>query len=163
MGLFIVGLLTFPLWENFTAGLQKKNENNIELGMYGSRTDKWKARMTEFSSNPIIGIGYASVDSNLDDVGVGGAVEPGSSWLAILSMTGIIGLLLLVAIIRKPFIYLKAHPSPYNSLLLGLFVYVCVHMISEGYIFAGGSSLCFIAWLIFGCCSDATYQDSDSI
>lgn len=155
--ILFVGMLTYPLWEDFMAGIESKNSTQSELGSYGSRTEKWTARMIEFGSSPIVGIGYASVDSRLDDVGVGGVIEPGSSWLAILSMTGIIGFILVIMILIKPFQYLRTHPTPYNSLLLGLMVYICTHMISEGYIFAGGSALCFMAWLIFGCCNDARY------
>jgi O-antigen ligase len=155
--ILFVGMLTYPLWEDFTTGIESKNSTQMELGAYGSRTEKWTARMTEFASSPIVGIGYASVNPSLDDVGVGGVIEPGSSWLAILSMTGIIGFILVIMILIKPFQYLRTHPTPYNSLLLGLMVYICTHMISEGYIFAGGSALCFMAWLIFGCCNDARY------
>lgn len=154
---FFIAMLTYPLWEDFLAGIESKNSTQMELGAYGSRTEKWTARMTEFASSPIVGIGYASVNPSLDDVGVGGVIEPGSSWLAILSMTGIIGFILVIMILIKPFQYLRTHPTPYNSLLLGLMVYICTHMISEGYIFAGGSALCFMAWLIFGCCNDARY------
>lgn len=155
----LLGMLTYPLWEGFTTGIELKNVNQSELGTYGSRTDKWNARIAEFSSSPIYGIGFSSVDPRLDVVGIGGGVEPGSSWLCIMSMTGIVGLILVLWILIKPFQYLKSHPTPYNSLLLGLMVFICTHMISEGYIFAGGSALCFMAWLIFGCCNDARYSD----
>lgn len=157
MGCVLAVLLTYPIWSLFTTGLETKNESYAELGAFGSRSQKWAARIIEFTSSPIFGIGYASVDNNFDEVGMGGVVEPGSSWLAILSMTGIIGFILFIAILRKPFQYLKSHPTPYNALLMGLLAFICTHMISEGYIFAGGSSLCFIAWLIFGCCNDARY------
>ena len=157
--ILFVGMITYPLWEGFTIGIESKNSAQMELGAYGSRTDKWTARVTEFESSPIVGIGYASVDPSLDVVGVGGVIEPGSSWLAILSMTGIIGFILIIMILIKPFQYLRSHPTPYNALLLGLMVYICTHMISEGYIFAGGSALCFMAWLIFGCCNDARYAE----
>ena len=155
MTILLVGTLTLPLWESFTTGLETKIEANKELGAYGSRTEKWSARMAEFSSSPLIGIGFASVDKRLDVVGMGGIVEPGSSWLCILSMTGIVGFILFAIILFRPFQYLKSHSTPYNALLMGLLVFISSHMISEGYIFAGGSPLCFIAWLIFGCCNDA--------
>lgn len=157
MGFVLIVLFTYPIWSFFTTGLETKNESYAELGSFGSRSQKWAARIIEFTSSPIYGIGYASVDNNLDEVGIEGVVEPGSSWLAILSMTGIIGFILFIAILRKPFQYLKSHPTPFNALLMGLLAFICTHMISEGYIFAGGSSLCFIAWLIFGCCNDARY------
>lgn len=157
MGILLVGMLTLPLWEDFTTGLKKKIVSDTELGVYGTRTQKWTARITEFSSNPIFGIGFASVDRHHDEVGIRGVVEPGSSWLCILSMTGIIGFILFVLILIKPFQFLISHPTPYNVLLLGLMVFICMHMISEGYIFAGGSSGSVLAWLIFGCASDSIY------
>lgn len=157
MGTMLILMLTYPLWDGLVSGMIEKTTSGSELGTYGSRTQKWTARMTEFSSNPVTGIGFASVDKNIDDVGAGGVVEPGSSWLAILSMTGIIGFILFVIILWKPYNYLKKHPSPYNALLLGLMAFICTHMISEGYIFAGGNSCCSIAWLILGCTSDSEY------
>ena len=104
MGIVLLLMITYPLWDGFASGMKQKTEAGAELGAYGSRTEKWMARISEIS---------------------------------------------------KPYKYLKRHPSPYNALLLGLLAFVCMHMISEGYIFAGGSPLCFIAWLIFGCCNDA--------
>lgn len=157
MNIVLVALLTIPIWQGFTTGIEQKMVGGKDLGDYGSRTSKWNARLSEFSSSPIVGIGYASVDPRLDDVGPGGVVEPGSSWLAILSMTGIIGFVLSIIIFIHPISYLKSHPSPYHNLLLGLLAFIATHMLAEGYIFAGGSSLCFIAWLIVGCCSDAKY------
>lgn len=157
MNIVLVALLTIPIWQGFTEGIEQKMAGGTELGEYGSRTSKWNARITEFASSPVVGIGYASVNPRLDDVGAGGVVEPGSSWLAILSMTGIIGLVLSIIIFVHPISFLKSHPSPYHNLLLGLLAFIATHMFAEGYIFAGGSSLCFIAWLIVGCCCDAKY------
>ena len=161
LGIILVGMLSFPLWERYTVGIATKNEAYSELGAMGSRAQKWSARITEFSTSPVCGIGYASVDKRLDVVGPGGVVEPGSSWLAILSMTGIIGLILFFFVLRKPFQLLKTEPIPYNALMLGLLVFILTHMIAEGYIFAGGSPLCFIAWLIIGCCNDARYAEEE--
>lgn len=162
LGLVIVGMLSFPIWEKFTVGLVNKNAVNVELGAFGSRTLQWTARVSEFSSSPVCGIGFASVDKRLDVVGPGGVVEPGSSWLAILSMTGIIGLILFIIVLWKPFRHLNSYPTPYNTLLLGLMVFICSHMIAEGYIYAGGSSGCFIAWLIIGAASDVSYSDPET-
>lgn len=161
LGIVIVGMLSFPLWEKYTVGLENKNAANVELGTFGSRTLKWTARITEFSSSPICGIGYASVNKSLDTVWADGVVEPGSSWLAILSMTGIIGFILFMLILWKPFQSLRSGSTPYNALLLGLMVFILTHMIAEGYILAGGSPLCFIAWLIIGCCNDVRYAEEE--
>lgn len=162
----VVAMLTFPLWEGAAEGIINKQEANNKLeGNYGSRSGKWEARMAEFASSPVFGVGFSAQDPNGNDTynKITGTIEPGSSWLCILSMTGVIGLVLILGILFSPFIYLRDNPTPYNTLLFGLFVFFCMAFIAEGYIFAGGSSLCFIVWLIFGCASDASeeYFDED--
>ena len=157
IGILLIGILTYPLWEKYTIGIEDKSEVGAELGAYGSRTEKWTTRIIEFSEHPLFGIGFASVDKRYDVVGVNGVVEPGSSWLCILSMTGIVGFILFIIILIKPIQFLRSNPTPYNVLLLGLLAFFCIHMLFEGYIFAGGSSLCFMAWLVIGCCNDARY------
>lgn len=155
--MIVVAMLTFPLWEGAAEGLINKQEANNKIeGKYGSRSGKWEARIAEFSSSPIFGVGFAAQDPDGEDYydKKTGTVEPGSSWLCILSMTGIIGLLLVIGILLYPFFFLRDNPTPYNTLLFGLFIFFCMGFIAEGYIFAGGSSLCFIAWLVFGCASD---------
>ena len=63
-----------------------------------TREALWEDRLSEFSNSPIVGVGFASVDplsqinnTTYDQDSQTGVVEPGSSYLAILSMTGIIG------------------------------------------------------------------------
>ena len=159
MSILVVGMLTLPLWEGLTQGLQAKNKGNVELGKYGSRTVKWEARISEFESSPLIGVGFAAQDPHGKDYydRRTGTVEPGSSWLAMLSMLGIVGFAIFTYILYKPYQYLSTNQSPYNALMLGLLTFICMHMIAEGYILAGGSSLCCMAWLIIACCHDATY------
>lgn len=163
MSILVVGMLTLPLWEGLTQGLQAKNKGNVELGKYGSRTMKWEARISEFESSPLIGVGFVAQDPHGKDYydRRSGTVEPGSSWLAILSMLGIVGFVIFAFILYKPYKYLSSNKSPYNALMLGLLAFICMHMIAEGYILAGGSSLCCMAWLIIACCHDATYLKWD--
>lgn len=161
--LLVGGMFTLPLWENVASGILQKNEANQELGQFGSRQEKWTARWAEFKDHPLVGVGFAAQDPNGDDVydEKTGTVEPGSSWLAILSMTGLIGLVIFLSIVIPPLKYLRTHRTPYNALMLGLLVFLFLHMIAEGYIFAGGSPLCFIAWLIIGCAFDQKYEYED--
>lgn len=156
----LVGMLTLPLWENATRGITNKQQANEELGRFGSRTSKWEARIDEFKQNPVTGIGFAAVDPlNYDEYdSQTGNIEPGSSWLTILSMTGMLGFLLFLGIIIKPIRSLRKHPSPYNALVMGLLVFLLVHMIAEGYIYAGGGVSCFRAWLFIGCAYDQIYD-----
>lgn len=156
--LIVIGaMLTFPLWEGATEGMMKKqNRTYNSEAKYGSRSGKWEARMAEFASSPVFGVGFSAQDPNGKDTydKKKGIVEPGSSWLCILSMTGIIGFILVLFIFLRPFLFLLTNPSPYNDFLLGLLVFFFVAFIAEGYIYAGGSALCFISWLVFGCAND---------
>lgn len=156
--LIIVGaMLTFPLWESAAEGVLKKQKNNTESGStFSSRGSKWEARISEFTDSPVFGVGFSAQDPEGKDTydKKTGTIEPGSSWLAILSMTGAIGFILVILMLLFPMLYLHDNPNPYNALLLGLFVFFALSFIAEGYIFAGGNPLCIIAWLVFGCAND---------
>lgn len=157
LGFGIIVALILSIWGGATAGLAQKQAANEKLGQYGSRTAKWEARMAEFGSNPLTGVGFCAQDPNGNDYynRITGTVEPGSSWLAILSMTGLIGFILFCNIIRKP-LMLFSRERTYDDILgFSLLIFFCVHMIAEGYIFAGGSIFCFFTWLIIGCAYDA--------
>ncbi|WP_417177114.1 O-antigen ligase family protein [Bacteroides sp.] len=157
--IWIIASLTFPIWGSALDGIIEKNNNNIIAGKsFYSREKKWNARITEFKSNPMFGIGFSSVNPQLDEVGVGGTVEPGSSWLAILSMSGIIGCGLFLMIFWNGYNACNQLYDPDDALLLGLLILFAVHMIAEGYVFAAGSFLCFLLWLIVGCCIDRKYE-----
>lgn len=168
LALIVGAMLTFPLWEGAAEGLIKKQDNNNQLeGKYGSRSKKWEARMEEISNSPVFGVGFSAIDPNGNDTynKVTGTIEPGSSWFAILSMTGVIGFLLFTFLVFQPLLFLKSNPSPYNTLLLGMLSFLLVHMITEGYIYAGGNASCFVAWLIIGCAFDRmnSREDDDEV
>lgn len=165
IALFIASACTMPLWQSALDGLAAKQKNNISSGsMFHSRADKWGQRIEEFKSSPIVGYGFASVDpANKDQsIGAGGkSIETGSSWLSVLSMTGIIGFILIM------WIYIKAFLSVYkwtkDTLLLSVLTLLSVNMCTEGYIFFGGSFLAFLFWITIGVCSDQAYELSEDI
>lgn len=155
----LVTAITFPIWGGITEGVIEKNNNNVQAGSaFSSREGKWNARITEFKSSPIIGIGFSSVDPKLDDVSFWGTVEPGSSWLAALSMTGLVGTFLLFLIFLEGYKACRKMNSQYDALLSGLLTLFTVHMFAEGYVFAAGGFLCFLLWLIIGCSIDRKYE-----
>lgn len=157
--LAIIGICSFPLWSSALEGIEAKNEVNERLGEYGSRTSKFEARFSEIESSPVFGMGFASIDIHGTD-GYDpktGVIEPGSSWLGVLSMTGIIGFVIVLSIMIRTFRILIRSDLPLASLMLGLLSFVCFHCIFEGYLFAGGSVLCFISWLIIGVSNDIKY------
>lgn len=149
----LAGLLvaTFPVWGGFTNFLVEKQRRNIEMGgaMF-TRESKFTARIMEFESSPIYGIGYNVVNPEYDFVEKGnGQIEPGSSWLAVASMTGVIGLFIFLGICSRGLKRAWRMKSPYTSSLLGgMLVFFFIHMIAEGYIFAPGSFFAMLFWLI---------------
>ena len=147
---FIVG------YTDMMSGIQYKMSNRDSSSMLSSREEKLNYRIEEFKSSPIIGIGFStiSIDGGDDYNSMTGTIEPGSSWFALLSMTGIVGTLLFIFIYIKCYIVQIANKSPFSILLLGLLSFFVFSMFSEGYIFAAGSPLCFLLWLVIGCSID---------
>lgn len=160
MGAIFLMTVTFPLWESSLIGIAEKNDDNDKLGVYGSRTEKFEARMDEFEDSPIYGIGFASINPKGKDLynHKTGTIEPGSSWLGTLSMTGIIGFLFVAFFILNAFIIAKKSKTSIASLMASLVLFFAIHMIFEGYIFAAGGPLCFIVWLVIGVASDLKYN-----
>lgn len=157
--ILFVAALTLPIWGGILDGVIQKNEANLAKGSFlTSREEKWNARISEFESSPIIGIGFAAVDPALDVVGLGGTIEPGSSWLAVLSMSGIIGGILFLYVFFSGYKVCRKMRSDKDALLSGLLTLFAVHMIAEGYVFAAGSFLCYLLWLVVGCCFDRKYE-----
>jgi O-antigen ligase len=121
-------------------------------GILTTRASEWENRIQEFKSSPIIGIGFSSATGEGDFDDVRGVVEPGSSWLGVLSMTGVMGMILLVLIIGKYIlcIYRMASIKREYAFLAGILTFFLIHMFAEGYIFAAGSTMFFYFWLLIG-------------
>ncbi len=155
----MVGLLmaTFPLWGGVTDFLVQKQKGNESMGsaIY-SRERKFTARILEFKSSPIIGIGYNVVIPEYDGVVMSnGQIEPGSSWLAVASMTGVLGLSVFITICVKEMRRAWKIERPLTSSILGgMLLFFLVHMIAEGYIFAPKNCLSMLFWLIIAVIDD---------
>lgn len=142
----------------YTSSMEEKNENSMRAGgMMSSRESHWTQRMNEFKSSPVFGIGFGSIDieggegSNFNENE--GHIETGSSWLGILSMTGILGSIFFLALFIRAIKQLKKiyrHNPRISLLLTGLLIFWCTHMMAEGYILAAGGFLFFNVWLILG-------------
>ncbi len=147
--------ITFPLWDGALAGITAKNQGNIEKGINtDSREDKWNMRIEEWQDSPVWGIGFVAVSDRDVYIAQTGTIEPGSSWLAVLSMTGIIGFILFFCIFFRAARNTIFRYTPEGALFGGALIFVGVHMIAEGHIFSAGSFLCFLVWLIIGCATD---------
>ena len=161
----MLAALTFPLWEGATDFVMQKQMNNLEIGGYAaSRSGKWLNRWIEFKSSPIWGIGFDAIDLNFfsDYSREKGQIEPGTSWMAIPSMLGLIGVLIMAPFFYRCFVACYKGDDSKNALRLGLFILFCIHMLAEGYIFSAGGFLCFILWLTLANCYDQKYTNFDN-
>lgn len=111
-GVAIVFLIYPELWYNLAHIIYLKFEGGVDHGsLTWSRDSLWAARWQEFMESPFYGVGLGSVRyfaypwNNPEEILSHGHIEPGSSWLGVLSQTGIVGLFLLVI----PMISIWAH------------------------------------------------------
>lgn len=152
--LIVVLVISYPLWQNYTGNLMNKISRSQERnGITTTRDNLWSARIAEFNSSPIIGIGFSAVDTRLTNRydPETGVIEPGSSWLVILSMTGLLGFIPILILISSFFFMLyKSSYTPKNALYIGILMIFIIHMIPEGYVFSSGSGQFFYFWLLLG-------------
>ena len=156
----LLAAVTLPIWGSaLDPVMQNTKAMLLRAAAYSSRENLWSARVMEFESSPLIGVGFDAIDLNLSSASGGydkdsGMVESGSSWLIILSMTGLIGAILLFPVLFGTYRQLWFDSSPQATILLGLLTFFFVYMIAEGYIFYGGSMLAFLLWLTIGVSRD---------
>lgn len=155
--LSILLTISFPLWSDFTEKIQEKNEYSSEQGDFAaSRRSRWEARKTEFNNNPVFGVGFAVIEEIEEDESQvdfsTGTIEPGSSWLAILSMIGLFGSIPIFILFIRYFLKIYQDSiNPVNSSAIGaILIIFIVHMFAEGYFLASGSYLFFYVWLLLG-------------
>lgn len=160
----IVGVFISLNFTDYTAMLYEKQIGNIEKGgTFASREEKWTNRIEEFKSSPLLGVGFASISldssdaQNYDLKGLTndtfsqrGVVEPGSSYLAVLSMTGIIGFILLWTSVFKIVFSVYKNRHSFSALCLSILACMLLYYIVEGPILAAGNYFCFIFWLLMG-------------
>lgn len=158
--LIILTLVSFPLWRPYASDLILKQNANVEMGGSGfySRETKWKARKSEFKSNPIFGVGFSAIDIHSGDFynPQNGQIEPGTSWGGILSMVGIMGLIpILYMFFMNFYCSIKMAGSNYIQLIIAaLLLFYSIHLVAEGYIFGSGGFLFFTLWLTLGIATD---------
>jgi O-antigen ligase len=109
-----------------------------------SRDYIWSVRFIEFKTSPIFGIGYSS-DTISKKFHLSN-IEPGSTWLYILSSTGLLGLVLFFNMLAS----IKIEKSIYNLPVSNFFLFFLIHGIFEGYITFAGSYMSFFFWTLLG-------------
>lgn len=149
----IVMFFPFSLENKYTQGFIDKGETN-------TRAVLWVDRINEFKAKPIFGVGFGTLDPEISVRSfqeAKGTIEPGSSYLAILSMTGLIGFIpfffLNFSVIFK---LLKRRNIAHNQLPVIILCFFSIHLFVEGYIFASGSIMCMFFFLSLGVAWDLT-------
>jgi len=120
-----------------------------------TREALWHDRIAEFNSSPLIGVGFGVQSDAINEQAAEndeGRIEPGSTYLMILSMTGAVGGLFFLVFLFKPLLSQKfwkqvIYAQPDKMAALAFFM---VHFFAEGYIFSAGSLLAFTFWSLIG-------------
>ena len=171
-GLFILLLAvsTSAIWWPYTERLRQKTESSRKNGgTVASRERIWQDRMDEFTAFPLFGVGFSSY--NLDYIQSehtinrqSGTIEPGTSWLFLLSSMGIYWFLsFLLPFTYGIYILYKELDTGLNGgLLSSMMILFSVHMFIEGYITASGSYLCFLLWLSLSECEQILQQTNNN-
>jgi len=134
--------------ERYVAELQQK-------GLVNTREQLWETRWSEFNSSRAVGIGIGVDTSGGLKTEYGTiTIEPGSSYLAMLSMTGLLGVLsfgvLMITLVmkfRKNWDFLG---SVETTEIVAVGIFWAIHALVEGWVFAGGSIFCLFFWLWVG-------------
>lgn len=154
----LLAIIMSPVYMPYLDKVMEKQHRNEKMGStFASRESRWKHRLQEFSEYPLFGYGFGAIDTHNygEYMPSTGIVEPGSSWLAILSMTGSAGmacfLALLVPTIIRLYRKVNREADRWALLHFGILAVFLAHFIAEGYVFSAGGALCFLFWFFFGC------------
>ena len=113
--------------------------------------------MDEFKAYPFFGVGFATMNKEAvsrSSKSGSGTIEPGSSWLFLLSSMGLMGFLSFSILFFRSLYFLFIKESVgINGYFIGSLLFLFLfHMIFEGYVIASGAYLCFFLWLLLSEC-----------
>lgn len=165
----IAGMLLFAscfavLLPEAVSVIQHKNSvGNGHNSLFYSRQHLWTARMDEFLSSPLTGIGYANeIRQDPESPTSLASIEPGSSWLSVLSYGGIFaGLMALWFIID---IGKKIWHNRHDDITPGissLLIFMVINGIAEGWLLFSGALLFPLFWI--ACATSVSHKYSISI
>lgn len=156
-----LAVLTSGIWWSYTERLREKMENGEKGGsITKSRDGLWEDRMDEFKAFPFFGVGFAAINMKYSDEGLksnkanSGTIEPGSSWLFLLSSMGLAGFLsFFIPFFRILYLLFTKESVGLNGYFLGSLLFLFLfHLFFEGYIVASGAYLCLFLWLLLSEC-----------
>lgn len=130
-------IIMIPLFMQSTELIEHKQNVQEQIGF--SRASLWTEQWMLFKSHLLFGTGM-----------VGG--ESGSSWLAVASQTGVIGLGLLLNVLYQCFRRAGSYIAANNDsfLYMSILLYIMIHGVFEGYILNPGYIMCWFFWVCVG-------------
>ena len=151
--IFVIGVsfVSNYMSEKFTFMLDK-NKGQIERIDIDSREEMWQSRMDEFSESPIFGVGFAYMKYGWGQGMAStqsGRIESGSGWLSVLSQTGLLGGVCLLAVVMPCifFLFRNKSDSYVNAWYSGMCMLFILQPITEAYITTVGALLGCLFWL----------------
>lgn len=164
LSILALSAITFPLYEPYLEGVISKQNAAAEQGSDTSSRDAiWNTRIEEIKRYPIFGVGCFAVDTTIEDDDTfynpynefTGTVELGSTYLGVMSQTGVLGfvgfLVILLIAFYRCWKAIKETDSLIPIWLLSSFSALVIHMIVEGYAAQAGSIQCIYLWLLLAC------------
>ena len=159
--------ISFKSEESTVIGFGEKNALAIKGKTVSSRKNLWEGRLVEFYDNPVLGLGVGQSKGygTFYDQSAGkfaATVEPGSAYLVVLSMTGLMGAITLVIALGAELLALfkvwAYVPKRRKFELAGIGLFLFVHAVAEGWIYSPGIITCLFFWLWFGMVGDSVYE-----
>ncbi|MFD1062573.1 O-antigen ligase family protein [Winogradskyella litorisediminis] len=164
-GILIIGIIAFFTLKNFNSYLipeehlsnRYRSRTIFEKGLDNTRFLIWGERIDEFKAKPFLGSGFSAVNTKVIpeesasyDIETG-SIQPGSGYLGVLSMLGVLGFSLFLYIVIYAISNLYENSKYYNNkdflIIVSILLFVLIHSFFEGYIISSGSILFLIFWL----------------
>lgn len=116
--------------------------------LFYSRERLWHDRIEEFASSPLTGIGYANEFPSERNKGSLTEIEPGSSWLALLSYGGLTGLgcFLWFSSSLARMLY-RIRDDGRFPLCVAILLFLVINAFTEGWLMFAGSIIFPVFWL----------------
>ena len=153
--IILVGLMALPsmLLDNAQFARKQGGINLVDETGQSSRSQLWAERLEEFSSSPIIGVGFGV--TGVGEEASAGRAETGSGWLTALAQTGIIGFTLVCLLFyRSKLPKEDLRTDSTAALLEAVMLFLALHSLFEAYMFQVGWYMCFVFWLLVGILDD---------
>lgn len=158
--LIVSAILVMPIADRITAGVIEKQQGNLNAGStFNSRQSKWDNRWSEFKSSPLLGVGFCAVDLKYtEDYNDNGGIEPGSSHLSVLSMTGVLGFIPYLLIIFSAYNVVRRNKrNVVAGFRLSMLLSCMLYAVAEGHALFAGGFLFLMFWISIAQCSDYVY------